>query len=309
MRVIPTNFNIRSDSGPNTFSRGLFKNLSDHHGVELSNVVEESDIEFSLIESPIERTIPRITRLDGIYFNTSQDFNLLNKNIKRTYENSDSVVFQSNFNKMLISEWFGEHNLGKVILNGANTDQIKNIPVAQMTEALANKKIWSCASSWRPHKRLRDNIRYFVEKSEKDTILLIAGKGITKEDFEGYESLVNKRIFYVGHIPWNSLVSMYKASDTFIHLSFLDHCPNVVVDAAACGCKIVCASSGGTSEIHALEKIVVQDIEWDFSPIELYNPPSLDFESTTTISSEGQYTLKESASLYYDLMEKTIEKS
>ena len=67
-----------------------------------------------------------------------------------------------------------------------------------------------------------------VEKSEKDTILLIAGKGITREDFEGYESLVNKRIFYVGHIPWNSLVSMYKASDTFIHLSFLDHCPNEI---------------------------------------------------------------------------------
>ena len=42
------------------------------------------------------------------------------------------------------------------------------------------------------------------------------------------------------------IYKMYKASTHFVHLAWLDHCPNVVVDARASGCKIVCSSAGGT---------------------------------------------------------------
>lgn len=309
MKILPTNFNISSDSGPNSFSKGLFRKLSELKNIELVNNIQSADIEFSLIESPISRIIPRITRLDGIYFNTSQDFKNLNSNIKKTYKESDSVVFQSEFNKRLISKWFGHHDSGSIILNGADLDRISKIQAADLSNTFGDREIWSCASSWRPHKRLRDNIRYFIEKSEKDTVLLIAGKGVTKEDFAGYDSLVNNRIFYLGHLPWNSLISLYKSSSTFLHLSFLDHCPNVVVDASSCGCKIVCSSAGGTKEIHSSEKIIVEDIEWDYSPIDLYNPPPLDFNSIKKVTGRSDYTLQEASGLYYDLMEKTIEKS
>ena len=178
-----------------------------------------------------------------------------------------------------------------------------------MRETFGDREIWSCASSWRPHKRLSENIRYFVEKSDPEAVLLIAGKGVTKEDFLGFESLVNKRIFYLGHVGWETLISVYKASTTFLHLSFLDHCPNVVVDAAACGCTIVCSSAGGTSEIHSNKKIIIEDIDWDYSPIELYSPPRLDFESNRVDLGSKAYDLSKACEKYYNIMEKTVEKS
>ena len=283
--------------------------LSQESKVRLVETVQEADIEFSLIESPISRKIPRITRLDGIYFNIDQDYKALNKNIKRTYLESDSVVFQSDFNKRLITSWFGEHSSGTVIRNGANIDEINKVNKANLADTFGNREVWICASSWRPHKRLRDNIRYFIENSENESVLLIAGKGVTKEDFSGYESLINNRIFYLGHLPWESLISIYKASTTFLHLAFLDHCPNVVVDAAACECKIVCTSSGGTSEISAKEKVIIEDLDWNFSPLKLYEPPKLDFKSSLKILSDNSYNLKNASEIYFSEMEKLVEKS
>ena len=80
-----------------------------------------------------------------------------------------------------------------------------------------------------------------------------------------------------GNLEYNVLRQLYDASTTFIHLAYLDHCPNVVVDAHAHGCKIVCASSGGTKEVSWSSRIV-KDRPWDFSPIPLYNPPKLNLE-------------------------------
>lgn len=309
MKVLPTNFNPSSDSGPNSFSRGLLGHLISENKIDIAKNIEEAEVEFCLIESPIQKILPRITRLDGIYFNTSQNYESLNQNIKRTYLESDSVVFQSKFNKNLISSWFGPHKNGHVVINGANTDLISEVKKADMSETFGEREIWSCASSWRPHKRLSENIRYFIEKSDPEAVLLIAGKGVSKNDFLGFESLINKRIFYLGHLSWESLISLYKTSTNFLHLSFLDHCPNVVVDAAACGCTIVCASSGGTKEISSRQKIIVEDIEWDYSPLDLYNPPKLDFESYQVQSSNIVYNLYEASKEYYKIMEKSVEKS
>ena len=137
--------------------------------------------------------------------------------------------------------------------------------------------------------------------------MLIAGKGARKEDFLGYEKFINQRIFYVGHLNWDSLVSLYKRSSTFIHLAYLDHCPNVVVDAAAAGCEIVCASSGGTREIKSKNMVIVGDEKWDFSPIDLYNPPSLNFESKILKKDKSfDYSIDNAAESYFSIMNKLI---
>ena len=85
------------------------------------------------------------------------------------------------------------------------------------------------------------------------------------------------RIHYVGELSTEKLFSLYKTSKFFLHLAWLDHCPNVVVDAMACGCQIICSSAGGTKEIAGAEAIIIEEDKWDYSPIELYNPPQMDF--------------------------------
>ena len=64
-----------------------------------------------------------------------------------------------------------------------------------------------------------------------------------------------------------------------MHLAFLDHCPNVVVDANASGCKLVVASSGGTKEIAGINATIVKDLDWDMKPLDLYAPPKLDYSN------------------------------
>ena len=84
-------------------------------------------------------------------------------------------------------------------------------------------------------------------------------------------------IFYTGNVPHSICLEVYAMADWMIHLAWLDHCPNVVVDARASGCKIICSSTGGTSEISGKNSIVIEEDEWDFRPLRLYEPPALDF--------------------------------
>jgi hypothetical protein len=135
----------------------------------------------------------------------------------------------------------------------------------------------------------------------------VAGKGAKPEDFSGYEDLINKRIFYAGHLDWESLIGLYKSSSYFIHLAYLDHCPNVVVDAAACNCNIICSSTGGTSEIDAFNKTIIQEKEWDFSPVMLYEPPKIDFKNFKKETTDKINYLPYSGVKYFNELEKIIE--
>jgi glycosyltransferase involved in cell wall biosynthesis len=215
-----------------------------------------------------------VLRLDGIWFNSDQDYNRQNAPIKFSYQNADAVVFQSNFNKKLTESWFGEHKNYHVIHNAADLNLI-NAANSNFWDGKFGKdtEVWSCASSWRPHKRLNENIRYFLEFAPKDAIFAIAG-ALGMDDAKNIPE--DKRIFLMGDLDYMSLLSLYKRSSTFLHLAYLDHCPNVVVDAQAAGCKIVCSSTGGTNEI-VRDGIIIQEKEWDFKPIKLYNPPKIDF--------------------------------
>jgi len=306
MIIVPHNFNPSSDSGPNSFTSRLFRVLSSEFNCEFTHLPEIADIEFCLIQEAIVKSKPRITRLDGIYFNTEQRYQDLNRLIKKTYDASDAVIFQSSFNRKLIEKWFGRHKNGHVIHNGPSTREIKLIPSLDLKSMTNGADAWFCASSWRPHKRLRENIRYFLEFSPADSILIIAGKGISKDEFSDLVKGNESRIFYVGHLDRNMLIGLGNACSTFIHLAYLDHCPNVVVDARASDCKIICSSTGGTCEIAGRDAVVVEEDEWDFSPIDLYNPPPMNFSNIRVENKDSIdiLSLRDVSEKYYRVMEK-----
>jgi len=217
--------------------------------------------------------VPLIQRLDGIYFNSVQNYELQNANIKRTFNNASGVIYQSHFNKNLITKYFGEHKNSTVIHNGADIEYIENVSPIQAKILDKHETVWSCASSWRPHKRLQENIQYFLEHSSQNSCLVVAGQVDSVP-------IHDEKIYYVGNLSIKNLISLYKRSKFFVHLAWLDHCPNVVVDARASGCKIICSNSGGTREIAGLDAVVVEEDEWDYEPIELYKPPKLSFNKT-----------------------------
>ena len=226
-----------------------------------------------------------------------------NRIIEFSYKNADAVIFQSDFNKKLTETWFGKHKKSYVIHNASDMKQIERANASFWNNAFGKEtEVWSCASSWRPHKRLSENIRYFLEFAPKDAILAVAGKGAASERLN-YR--LDERIKFLDELDYMSLLSLYKRSSTFVHLAYLDHCPNVVVDAQAAGCRIICSSTGGTSEIVEKGTIVVED-EWDFKPCKLYHPPALKFDSFKHFSMSKNRNIVNCSKKYYDIFKEII---
>ena len=296
MKVFTHNFNPKSNSGPNKFTRSLFTELINKKGFSITNQ-EEADIEFCLIQKAVQKKKPMVLRLDGIYFNSEQDHERQNAPIKAAYKNADAVIFQSEFNKKLTEYWFGTHPNSHVIHNAYFGELIKD---QTFRRQLADREIWSCASSWRPHKRLVENARYFLKNAPEKAVFVIAGSGYTEEEKYNIQQIMSekqntdKQIIMLGNVDYHTLRQLYDASSTFVHLAYLDHCPNVVVDAYAHGCKIVCSNSGGTQEIGEGFKVVLEKgSSWDFSPIALYNPPEIILNRK--ISFAGENNAKENS--------------
>jgi len=269
MNILLDNVDVSSTTGPNHFASKLKKYMQRQGDTFTSDRV--FDAQLSFIQSAHRpTTVPLFQRLDGIYFNSEQDFNRMNAAIKDTYKRSEGVVFQSEFNRRLTFEYFGEHRNSTVIHNGADLEYINQVRPLRTPVLEQFETVWCCASSWRPHKRLGDNIEYFLQHSNKRDCLVVAG------NVNHSEVIQHERIFYPGKLEVKDLYSLYKKSKYFIHLAYLDHCPNVVVDAVACGCHVICSSAGGTKEI-AIGGTIIEEGEWDLKPTELYKPPKMDF--------------------------------
>ena len=297
MNIHLENVNPSSNSGPNSFGRKLIKYVANlGHTFDMS---KKGDLTLAFIQSDKQEfTSPLVQRLDGIYFNTIQNYKVQNYFIQETYNNADGVIFQSNFNKELTFNFFGSHDNYAIIHNGADVEEIEQtLPFLNYPDRFS--ELWCCASSWRPHKRLDDNIEYFFQYAPDDACLLVAGKV--------HNRINHPNVFYLGEVEQHVLYRVYKAATHFIHLAWLDHCPNVVVDARACGCKIICSSSGGTKEIAGPDAIVIEEEEWDFEPINLYNPPEMDFSRKIENKWDVKYDMNGVAEKYFDFFKKVVK--
>lgn len=292
MKIRFENVNFNSNSGPNSFGKKLSKHIL-KQGHEI--VDQHYDAALCFIED--KSNLPShnlFQRLDGIYFNTDFNFKEQNESILKTYKKAAGVIFQSEFNKQLIFKYFGTHQNNVIIPNGADTDLIESIEPIKNVILDKYENVWCCAARWRPHKRLKENIEYFLEHKEASDCLVVAGK-------PNYH-VKDPNIFYVGDISYEKLLSVYKRSKYFIHLSWLDHCPNVVVDARASGCQIICSSAGGTAEIAGLDATIIEEPVWDFKPIQLYNPPKLNFLNKIKNKFESCYDMKKVTEKYLNFI-------
>jgi len=299
MKILLENVNTSSTSGPNHFGNKLKKYMEK---LEHKFVLSNPDIRLCFIESQYPKNeVPMVQRLDGIYFNKKFDFEKQNSNILKTYENSKGVIFQTEFNKRLTFQYFGYHDNHTVIRNGADLELISTIKPLQNNVLDSYERVWCSASSWRPHKRLNENIKYFLENSSEKDCFVIAGEVNNK--------ISHPRIYYAGNLGISTLMSLYKRADFFVHLAWLDHCPNVVVDARACGCKIICSSSGGTKEIAGKDAIVIAEPEWDLSPTDLYNPPRIErwLETKARQEAYSSIDMVDVAGEYSNFLEKVYE--
>ncbi len=301
MNVLFDNVNIMSRSGPNHFGTKLIKYLDRLGHRCLVPPQDGADIKLSFIETrQIVKTEPLVLRLDGIYFDPDQNYELRNSNILRSYGQADGVIFQSEFNRDISFKYFGEHPNYTVVNNGADIEYMNSI--APLGHPILDKfeTIWCSAATWRRWKRLKENIKYFLEHSGPNDCLVVAGHVDVKD------TIIHDRIFFVGDIDIQNLYALYKRSKYFIHLARYDSCPNTVVDARAAGCQVICSSIAGTKEIAGPDAIVIYEEPWDYSPASTTNLPEMKFDKVITNGYNSNIDMVDVSERYATFLEETL---
>jgi glycosyltransferase involved in cell wall biosynthesis len=271
-------------TGPNCFAKRLAFQLG-NLGHQLADP-DDYDVALVFIEPSVKLDLkkPFVQRLDGIWFKPEQMAAGMNRSIHAAYDKAASVVWQSEFDKQMAQRWFGDRK-GVVIPNGI---EVKRAAVRseQLIDMRATyDKIFVCSANWHPQKRLRDNVEVFRRLRETqfpNSCLVVLG---SNPDYQ----VPDKGVFYAGSIRQDLCAEVYAVADWMIHMAWLDHCPNVVVEAIAQGCPVLCSSEGGTKELVDLSygkngRVVADAERYDFSLVDYDNPPRIPLDNLFELS-------------------------
>lgn len=266
-------------TGPNCFAKRLAVQLG-NLGHQLADP-DDYDVALVFIEptAKLDPKKPFVQRLDGIWFKPEQMAAGMNKGIEAAFHSAANVVWQSDFDKRMTQHWFGGRK-GVVIPNGI---EIKRAAVRseQLIDMRATfDKIFVCSANWHPQKRLRDNVEVFRRLRDTqfpNSCLVVLGNN---PDYH----VADKGIFYAGSIRHDLCAEVYAVADWMIHMAWLDHCPNVVVEAIAQGCPVLCSSEGGTKELVDLSygkngRVVADAERYDLSLVDYDNPPRVPLDN------------------------------
>ncbi|MAG26382.1 hypothetical protein CMI47_12600 [Candidatus Pacearchaeota archaeon] len=294
MKIAFTNVDFKSFTGPNQFSFKLATQF-EAMGHDISNGLtdEDTDINLVIIESfNFPENVPTVLRLDGIWFKPD-DFMTKNAGIFATYNEADGIIFQSEFDKKMIEKHFGARDdiPTCVIRNGTFVKKFdtENIDLEWLNNIRNDfNKIFVASSQWtnRSHKRLHEAIRFVDEYTKWDGYERCCL--ITMGESDKFEALTETKYsdkftqIHLGNIPPAQTYVPYCYADWFIHLAYLDHCPNVAVDAIACQVPVICSSEGGTRELlFNSDKrklgLIINEEPFDFELTDYTNPPKMTF--------------------------------
>jgi glycosyltransferase involved in cell wall biosynthesis len=276
MKIYFDNVNWEAEhTGPSSFAKRLAIQLG-NMGHQLADP-DDYDIALVFIEPTDKLNLkkPFVQRLDGIWFKPEQMNNGMNSKIEYAFDKASSVIWQSEFDREMTQKYFGKRE-GVVIPNGIEIKRaaVKSEQLIDMRGTF--DKIFVSSANWHPQKRLHDNIEFFRQVRQTqfpNSCLIVLGNN---PDYH----VADKGIFYAGSIRHDLCAEVYAVADWMIHLAWLDHCPNSVIEAISQGCPVVCSSEGGTKELVSLTRrdngITLLDKErYDFSLVDYDNPPRM----------------------------------
>lgn len=205
-----------------------------------------------------------ILRLDGLIMNTRWRYKEKNKKIMKSIKNSDAIIYQGEFCKKAYDKFLNVKKYEyKIISNGASKKEFLNRNVKNYF--LANCK-------WRPHKRLKEIVKSFLIALDLglDSDLIITGN----PDYK----FKHNRIKYLKWQKIDKLKELLSGAIASLHLTWIDWCPNSMVEAIVAGCPVIYSKSGGHNDLGLRSGIGIKDVEWNFKPTDLYSPPKLNRE-------------------------------
>lgn len=230
-------------------------------------------------------------RIDGIIFDLLADPSIkqkANEELLRGAKKSQGVIFQSFFSKQLFETILGYYPQKQTVIhNGTNQRVFNRVDGSNIRHSLGipdDAFVFVTSAKWRKHKRLDSVIESFVDFRKRhtqiSTYLMVIGD---------YEDLNIENVLFLQHIDNKLLPHYYSAANVYLFYSWLDNCPNSVVEAISCGLPTICTNQGGTHELVEMSHggiVVDADKPFLFKEVELYNPPMPDMHKLSEAMDE-----------------------
>jgi len=220
-------------------------------GIKYSNNPKKCDVQlcFGTIQTPTN--LPKIVRLDGVYYDTDRDYHTKNKSMIEAINQCKGIIYQSKWGKKMAKHYlFPPKNIPSIIIYNGADDWWSG-----EKEKHNNINIVSTAK-WRRHKRLQELCKAFIKYKEvlschsftnKSPKLYIIGP---IRDRKGSKLIPDIDIIYLDKMNYKEIAEVYRKCDIFLHASKRDCCPCAVVEAIAAHLKIVTTiGCGGAVEL------------------------------------------------------------
>lgn len=264
-------------TGPSGFANEIAKQFM-LMGHDIVDHGSDADVSLVFIERSGQKLAKRyVHRLDGIWSKPSE-FVIRNSGILSTYRNANGVIFQSEFDKLLIQSVWGvlPHRLS-VIRNGVKVKPVKEFSTPQLKTIRSEyEKVFVCSANWHRQKRLKENTDLYLHLRKElgcKSCLIVLGSNPD-------HMLADKHIFYAGSVPPEIYMQVYSMSDYMIHLAWRDHCPNTVIQCLSQNTPVICTDDGGTVELVNDFGVVIQENnEPCTKPFDYSDPPSISFDT------------------------------
>ena len=264
---VSNDLHTKSNLGPkeNDIMRDLYK-YSNLYGFERVFDYKDADVIITntiypeqILEWSTQNNIPRIKRMDGIYYNENKYKNdLLNKAANQ----SDYVIFISEYSKNMLYSLYGflPENYTVILNNADDSIFYKN------RNKINDNFIWTTSSTnWeRKDKRLNDLIKLSEMMEDNDVINIIGSC-----DVDLPERFIKHN--YIDNLE--EVSKILNTSDVFLSLFFRDTGSKITCQAIKCELPVLFVNSGGLSEIVEENGLMINDYDkYDF----LDNVPDLD---------------------------------
>jgi glycosyltransferase involved in cell wall biosynthesis len=182
----------------------------------------------------------------------------LNDRLRSVLREADHVLYQSDFCKATADEFLGAAPAGWEVLHNA-VDTTEFTPAAEPPPG--PPVLLLAGDQFQPY-RLATALRTLVLLP--DVRLLVTGSLVEDGHALAEQLDVADRVLFTGRYAQRDAPSVYRRAHILLHPKVNDPCPNVVLEALACGLPVVHSQSGGTPELVGEAGIGVgSDTTWE----------------------------------------------
>ena len=250
----------------------------------------------------------RIHRADGVYFDSLLSGKTgMNKRISEAINKSHAVIYQSNHAKLMCQGILKIRNKNDTIIYNGSDEFPRDISIDKLG---FDKMLVACAK-WRPLKRPVSIAKGFLKSGLSDAVLVMIG------EIDSKYKVKHPNIKYVGKISSKDTYKYYASCDGVIHISRMDACPNVVVEALVAGKPVLGNNVGGTPELIQEDGIIIKiDPAYNYKMFPMKNPDSVgpnriangihDLLNREWSINRDDLTIRDSARRYYEYFRQVL---